>query len=374
MRPTRALIYRRNLLSNLAILREHIPRGTAVCAAVKADAYGHGAVTVASVLSEAGVESFGVATVEEGQALRQAGVTLPVLLLGTLQDDELRDAVAAGLDLLVWSVPAVEAAAAEARNQGRGPSNPLRVHLKVDTGMGRGGCRPEDAETVARAIVHALPLELTGICTHFASSDGPGPVTVPQQLTRFDEALGALRSQGWTPRLIHAANSGGIVSWPASSFNLVRPGIALYGYPPPTPSAPRFLPVMELVSRVGYVKTVPRGTALSYGSRYFTDRETDVATIPLGYADGYRRAWTNQAPVWIGGRLFRVSGTVCMDQFLVDVGPNSGIRIGDPVILFGPPQASGEQPPTAAGLAALDHTISYEILCGISARVPRLLV
>jgi alanine racemase len=373
VRPTRALIHRQNLLSNLAVIREQIPFGTVICAAVKADAYGHGAVTTARVLAEAGVESFGVATVEEGQLLRQAGIRQPILLLGTWQDDELGDAVAADLDLLVWSVPAVQAAAAEAARQGRGAANPLRIHLKIDTGMGRGGCPPYEAESVAEAVVHALSLELTGVCTHFASSDGPGPVTVPQQLTRFDEALGALRTRGWTPRLIHAANSGGIVSWPQSSFNMVRPGIALYGYPPPSSSAERFLPVMELVSRVGYIKTVPAGTALSYGSRYFTEMETDVATIPLGYADGYRRAWTNRAPVWIGGKLFRVSGTVCMDQFLVDVGPNSGIRIGDPVVLFGPP-SQGERPPTAAELAALDETISYEILCGISARVPRLLV
>ncbi len=373
MRPTRALIHRQHLLSNFAAIQGLVPPGTGICVAVKADAYGHGATLVTSVLAEAGADSFGVATVEEGEALRRAGVNQPILLLGTFQADELSAAVEADLDLLIWTVAAAEAAAAEARRQGRGTSRPLRVHLKIDTGMGRGGCPPQDAEPVAEAIVHALSLELTGLCTHFASSDGPGPVTVGQQLARFDEAMGALKSRGWTPRLIHAANSGGIVSWPGSHFNLVRPGIALYGYPPPSEAAPLFTPVMELVSRVGYVKTVPAGTALSYGSRYFTERTTDVATIPLGYADGYRRAWTNQAPVWIDGRLYRVSGTVCMDQFLVDLGPDSGVRIGDPVVLFGPP-SRGAKPPTAEELAALDHTISYEILCGIASRVPRLLV
>jgi alanine racemase len=373
VRPTRALIHQRHLLSNLDAIRRLVPSGTGICAAVKADAYGHGAVLTVPILADAGVDSFGVATVEEGEELRRAGVSRPLLLLGTFQTDELHAAVAADLDLFVWTASAVEAVTAEARRQGRNPSHPLRVHLKVDTGMGRGGCPPEDAEAVAEAVVHALPLELTGVCTHFASSDGPGPVTVDEQLKRFNVALGTLKTRGWTPRLIHAANSGGIVSWPGSHFNLVRPGIALYGYPPPTESASSFVPVMELVSRVGYVKTVPAGTALSYGSRYFTDRVTDVATIPLGYADGYRRAWTNQAPVWIDGRLFRVSGTVCMDQFLVDLGPDSGVRIGDPVVLFGPP-STGAVPPTAEELAALDHTISYEILCGIAARVPRLLV
>jgi alanine racemase len=373
VRPTRALIHQRHLLSNLSVIRNLIPAETGICAAVKADAYGHGAALVTPLLSEAGVGSFGVATVEEGEQLRRAGVVQPILLLGTFQADELEAAVAADLDLLVWTAATVEAVASEARRQGRGTANPLRVHLKIDTGMGRGGCPPHGAESVAQAVVHSLSLELTGVCTHFASSDGPGPVTVKQQLERFDEAMGALKARGWTPRLVHAANSGGIVSWPGSHFNLVRPGIALYGYPPPSDAAARFTPVMELVSKVGYVKTVPAGTALSYGSRYFTDRVTDVATIPLGYADGYRRAWSNQAPVWIDGKLFRVSGTVCMDQFLVDLGPDSGVRIGDPVVLFGPP-ATGAAPPTAEELAALDHTISYEILCGISSRVPRLLV
>jgi len=367
MRPTRALIHRRHLLANLEAVRRLVPPGTTICAAVKADAYGHGAVPVAGWLSEAGVGSFGVATVEEGWELRRAGVNRPIFLLGTIQEDEVVDALQADLDLFVWTKEAVQTLAQAAR----GRSSTLRVHLKVDTGMGRVGCPPEEAEAVAEAIVHALPLELTGVCTHFASSDGPGPVTVAEQLARFHEALGALRSRGWTPRFIHAANSGGVTAWPSSYFNLVRPGIVLYGYPPPGNSE-SFTPVMELVSRVGYVKTVPTGTTLSYGSRYITERTTDVATIPIGYADGYRRSWTNRAPVWIGDRLFKVSGTVCMDQFLVDLGPESGVKAGDPVVLFGPPHVGRScQAPTASHLADLAKTISYEILCGISARVPR---
>lgn len=370
MRPTRALIHKENLLSNLAGIRHLIPRDTAICAAVKADAYGHGAVTVAGWLAEAGVQAFGVATVEEGLQLRRSGIVQPILLLGTLQTDEVEDAVAAGLDLFVWTTEAVGILT----NAARAIKSPLRIHLKVDTGMGRVGCRPEDAEEIARAIVHSLPLELTGICTHFAASDGPGPVGVTRQLERFTVALDALKSRGWTPKYVHAANSGGILAWPQSHFNLVRPGIVLYGYPSPAEhQGARFAPVMELVSKVGWVKTVPAGTALSYGSRYFTDRTTDVATIPLGYADGYRRSFTNRAPLWIAGRLFTVSGTVCMDQFMVDLGPDSGIKAGDPVVLFGPPSAGrSNQPPTAADLAEWAGTISYEILCGISARVPRI--
>lgn len=370
MRPTRALIHQKNLLDNLTSVRGLVPQNAEICAAVKADAYGHGAVRIASWLAEAGVGAFGVATVEEGLQLRLSGIVQPILLLGTLQKDELKEAVAADLDLFVWTAETV----ANLTKAARGRKSPLRVHLKVDTGMGRVGCRPEDAEEIARAIVHSLPLELTGVCTHFAASDGPGPVGVSQQLERFTVALDALKSRGWTPKYIHAANSGGILAWPSSHFNLVRPGIVLYGYPSPAESLGGcFTPVMELVSRVGWVKTVPAGTALSYGSRYFTDKPTDVATIPLGYADGYKRAFTNRAPLWIADRLFTVSGTVCMDQFMVDLGPDSGIKAGDPVILFGPPSFDrSNQPPTAAGLADLAGTISYEILCGISARVPRI--
>lgn len=370
MRPTQALIHRRNLQTNLSAVRATLPRGTALCAAVKADAYGHSASLIVPWLVQEGVEVFGVATVEEGVSLRRLGVDRPIYLFGTLQPDELAAAIEADLDLFVWTKDAVVAIAQVAR----GRPQPLRVHLKIDTGMGRVGCPPEEAEELAEAIVRSLPLELTGVCTHLASSDGPGPLEVPVQLARFEGALNTLKARGWTPRYIHAANSGGIMAWPESHFTMARPGIVLYGYPPPSDqNSEAFHPVMEFVSRVGFVKTVPGGTPLSYGSRYLTDRTTDIATIPVGYADGYRRSFTNQAPVWIGDRLFRVSGTVCMDQFMVDLGPDSGIKAGDPVVLFGPRTEERSTPaPTAAELADVAGTIAYEILCGISARVPRI--
>jgi len=295
--------------------------------------------------------------------LRRGGIKVPLLLFGSIQPDEIQEAVDHDLDLFVWSVDAVKALARAAK----GRTKPFRVHLKVDTGMGRVGCPPDEAETVAEAIVHSLPLELAGLCTHFAASDGPGPLSVATQLDRFKFALGALKARGWSPMYVHAANSGGVTSYPETHFNLARPGIVLYGYGPEVPGQ-SWKPVMELVSKVGFVKTVPAGTTISYGSRYVTDRQTDIATIPLGYADGYRRSFTNKAPVRIGDRDFRVSGTVCMDQFMVELGPDSGVKAGDPVVLFGPGAASAED------LAVLAGTISYEILCGVSARVPRIVV
>lgn len=306
---------------------------------------------------------FGVATVEEGREIRRLGLRQPVLLYGSLQPDEIAGALDADLDLFLWSRRAIDLVARTAA----GRRDPVRVHLKVDTGMGRVGCLPAEAEDLAERIVKSLPLDFTGLCTHFASSDGDGPVQPPAQLALFDQVRSALAARGWTPRWVHAANSGGVLNWPGSQFNLVRPGLALYGYPAP------FTPVMELVTRVGYVKTVPAGTPLSYGSRYRTPQDGDVATLPLGYADGYRRGLSNRAQVWIGDRLYPVSGTVCMDQFMVDLGPGSGVREGDLAVLFGP--ANPERTvaaPDAATLADLTGTISYELLTGISARVPRL--
>lgn len=367
MRPTRALIHRRHLLSNWEQIRGRLAPGTALCPAVKANAYGHGAVEVARLLAGAGADAFGVATVDEGRELRAAGIVQPILLFGTLQSDELCDAVEADLDLFVGSVAAVDAVARAAV----GRSKPVRLHVKVDTGMGRVGCAPEEAEVVAGAIVHHLNLELTGLCTHLASSDGPGPVEPPAQLARFQQAVDTLKARGWQPRFVHASNSGAIASWPQAHFNLVRPGIALYGY---GPDESQLTPVMELVSKVGQVRTVPGGTPLSYGSKYTTSRTTDVAVIPLGYADGYRRGFTNRAPLLVDGRPFTVSGTVCMDQFMVDLGPDSGVKVGAPVTLFGPAPAAGAAPPSAEDLARLEGTISYEMLCGIAARVPRILV
>jgi len=362
MRPTRALIHRQNLLSNLDRLRGLVPAGTAVCAGVKANAYGHGAALVVPWLAEAGVGMFGVATVEEGVELRRLGIIQPVLLYGSLQPDELTEAVEADLDLFLWSREAIARAGQAAAGRGK----PLRVHLKVDTGMGRVGCRPDEAEELAGRIINNLALEFTGLCTHLASSDGPGPLQPPAQLERFAEVRSALSARGWMPRYVHAANSGGVVSWPESRFNLIRPGLSLYGYPEP------FLPVLELVTRVGYVKTAPKGTPLSYGSRYVTPQDGDVATLPVGYGDGYRRALTNRAPVLINDRVYRVSGTVCMDQILVDLGPGSGVKEGDPVVLFGPQDPLRRaQAPDAEDLAGLADTISYEILTGLSARVPR---
>lgn len=366
MRPTRALIYQSHLLANLETVRRALSRNTAICAAVKANAYGHGASTVARWLSDAGVQAFGVATVEEGVELREAGIAQPILLLGTLQNDEFAEAADANLDLFVWTTDAATRA-----DQAFGARHKKgRVHLKVDTGMSRVGCRPEQAEVVAEVIMQSKNLALAGLCTHFAASDGPGPVSVEEQLGKFSVAQEYLKARGWLPEWVHASNSGAVQSYPSAHFSMARPGIILYGYGR-APEAPELLPVMEWVSRVGFVKEVPAGTPVSYGSRFITNRKTRLATIPVGYADGYRRSWTNKAKVWIEGALYPVVGTICMDQMMVDLGPDSKIREGAQVVLMGPRRVDNDAPWDADQLADAAATISYEVLCGVSSRVPR---
>ncbi|MEI8094909.1 MAG: alanine racemase [Spirochaetales bacterium] len=373
IRATRALIHTSRLLNNLEVLRNHVGLGNKLCAAVKADAYGHGAVLIARRLKEAGVSHLGVATVEEGLELRRAGITGAILLYGALQDDEWADAVGCDLQPLVSSRSHVELLAEAGRQAGK----VVPVHLKIDTGMGRLGCPPEVAGELAHSIVHNLHLEFEGLCTHFASSEAPGPISVARQLERFGVVLDELDSRGFEARYVHAANSGALLGQPdyrahATRFNLARPGISLYGYPPDRDQPIAGLrPVLELVSRVAHLKTVGAGTALSYGSRYITREKSDVATVPIGYADGYRRSFTNLASLLVGGRLYHVSGTVCMDQLLVDVGPDSGLSVGDEVVLLGEARPGEPSPPDADDLAALAGTISYEILCGLARRVPR---
>jgi alanine racemase len=365
--PSRAFVHLDRLDRNLSVVRSLISPGVKVCVAVKAQAYGHGAVPVAKRLEQFGVEALGVATVAEGAQLRQAGITVPLLLFGATLPRQCDQIVELGLEPFVFDTERIAALARSAREQKR----TLKVHLKVDTGMGRLGCPWDQAVPLARQIVHERGLEFEGLCTHFASSDGPGPLTVETQLARFEQARAALRAEGLAPRLVHAANSGALIDWPEAHFDMVRPGIAVYGYPATTQKRPNpgFVPLLEWTSEVVFVKEVPAGTTLSYGSRYTTPYRTKIATIPVGYADGWRRSFANQARIVVGNQTAQVSGTVCMDQFLVDLGPGSEVREGDRVVLLG---TSGDPvPPSAEDLARIDGTIAYEILCGIGPRVDR---
>ena len=340
---------------------------------VKADAYGHGAVEVARALRAEGVRHFGVATVPEGVALREAGLGGPILVFAAPLPHHLPAYAQHGLDVTVPSREVAEAAIEAARQHG-----PLRVQLKVETGLGRIGVAPGEAADVARRLHAAAPsVTLAGIWTHFATAEEAGDPFAAEQLARFRAVLGDLADvRRANPDLrVHSASSGALWSFRASYTGLapalVRPGIALYGLAsePETATFTDLRPVMRFVSRVTHLKTVEAGTTVSYDRTWRAARRSRIATVGAGYADGYPRRLSNRGEVGIGGRRYPVAGLVCMDMLMVDLGdpdgPGTDVRVGDEVVLFG---AGG---PSLFEVARWAETIPYEICCGIAARVPR---
>lgn len=351
---------------NVAALRACVaPAG--VCAVVKADGYGHGAVPVARAAIDAGASMLGVALVEEGAKLREAGLEASILLLSEPPAEEMGDVVAFGLTPTVYTDQGIEAAERAAATAGRS----LGVHLKVDTGMHRVGAAPEDALRLARAVVDAPHLELDGLFTHFAVADEPqNPLTAEQQ-RRFDEVRDRLAAEGIEAGTVHAANSAGAITRPEAHYDLVRSGISVYGLDPaPEVGNPLGLrAALSLTARVSHVKRVAAGEALSYGQRYRLAVDSQVATVPLGYADGVRRSLSERGgEVLIRGRRRPIAGTVTMDQVLVDCGPEGDVECGDEVVLLG---AQGDDEVTAEEWAERLDTITYEIVCGFGARLPR---
>jgi alanine racemase len=364
--PVRALA-RVNLAAverNVARLRGGLSGGASLCAVVKADGYGHGAVPVARAAVVGGAASLAVATAEEAAELRAGGIEAPVLVLGAISDEELPVALGARGELAAWDERFVSAVVS------RASATPVRVHVKFDTGMGRLGTRSvEEAARVAELVAAAAPaLELAGVMTHFASAD-EDPEFTAQQLARFEPFVRALRAR-WPGIVVHAANSAATLCAPASHFDLVRCGIAIYGCDPmnENPAAHGLEPALELSSYVAAVKRAAPGDSAGYGRRFIADAETWLATVPIGYGDGIRRALTNNGEVLIGGRRFPLVGTVSMDNITVEVGGSDAVAIGDRVTLIG---SDGEERVTAEDIARRIGTINYEVLCGISGRVPR---
>ena len=344
-------------------------RPAAVCAVVKADGYGHGAVPVARAALEAGATSLAVAVVEEGVALREAGVAAPVLLLAEPPAGAMAEAVVHGLTPTLYTLQGVEAASAAART-GR---HPLGVHLKVDTGMHRVGALPESVVELALAIEKTRGLRLEGLWTHLAVAEDPAQEAYTRaQLGRFEEVRDRLAGVGICPRVLHAANSAPAMAEPAAHYDVVRCRISIYGYSPnpALPGSAQLRPALSLRARVSLVKELTAGERVSYGLRYEVKDRSVVATVPLGYADGVPRRLTPAGgEVLVGGRRRPMAGTVTMDQLLVDCGPSSEVAVGDEVVLIG---RQGEEEITADDWARLLGTISYEIVCGVGRRVPRL--
>jgi len=364
-RPTRALIDLEAFVHNVRLAVRLAGPDRRVLAVVKADAYGHGAVRAAQAALAAGAAKLGVATPGEVRSLRAAGIAAPVLLLSEVSPDRAAEMTRLGCSLTLYTLAYAEALEREARHVGRRVS----VHLKVDTGMGRIGISPADALPFVARLRDFPHLVLEGIMTHPSEAERRDSPVTAGQLATFQALCGAVEAIAGPVRWRHIANSALLLLGDPAG-NLVRPGIMLYGAAPAPdfPGAGDLRPVMCLATAVAFLKRVPAGTPLSYGGTFTTRRESLIATLPVGYADGYRRAFSNRAEVLVRGRRAPVVGTVCMDLCLADVTGIPGVVVGDEVVLLG---SQGGERVTADELASHAGTISYEIFCGIGPRVPR---
>jgi len=351
---------------NVGRLRSSLSGQAELCAVVKADGYGHGAAPAARAALAGGATWLAVATADEAAELRAAGLSGPTLVMGAVSSEELGTAIAAGAELVAWDRRFTERLAAAAAER----DSSVRVHVKLDTGMGRLGTRDRaEALEIAELIARSRgALELAGAMTHFATADDD-PEFLERQLSAFEPFASELRSR-FPGIVVHAANSAATLRSPASHFDLVRCGIAIYGCDPmqEEPSERGLEPALALSSYVAAVKLARSGESIGYGRRFVAERDTWIGTLPIGYGDGVRRALTNNCDVLLRGQRYPLVGTVSMDNITVDLGPEPGAQPGDEAILIG---TDGGERQTAEQLARRIGTINYEIVCGISSRVPR---
>ena len=354
---------------NLAQIKSRIPKTTGVMVVVKADAYGHGAVHIARHLQKRDLWGFGVGDSHEALELRAAGIERPILILGAIIEDEIEKVVKNDISVCVHSAGRAGLLDREARRQGK----KCRVHLMVDTGMGRLGVLPENAIHLARGIVEKSGLILEGVASHYAATSNPNDPFNAVQLGRFMEVKEALHAEGIRPAYFHASNSGALFSLPVDPFNLVRPGIALYGIcASKDPSTyPSLKPVLSWKTQIIYMKDVPAGTSIGYDRLHKTSRPTRIATLPIGYNDGFSYRLSGRAHVLVHGKRSPVVDAVSMDYTMIDVGYIEGTAVGDPVTLIG---REGRECIRVEDLAGMAETIPYEIICGIGKRVRRIAV
>lgn len=375
-RPAWAEISATAIAHNVRALKE-VVGDTLFCAVVKANGYGHGAQLAAKAALGGGADWLAVAIVDEGIELRGSGVSAPILLLAEIPPETIPDALSHSLTLTIGSLEGARAAVASAERLG----GLHRVHVKVDTGMHRMGVSPEGVDEVVDVLVASANIDLEGVYTHFSVSDGSSAQDrefTRGQLQRFDDVVSSLAARGVRPRLVHAANSAGALGYPSARHSMVRIGLALYGYLPEgwlgsalEERGVNLRTALTLRAQVVAVRRVEAGERPSYGRRRALERPATIATVPFGYADGYpRRLFDAGAEVLINGRRYPLAGSVTMDQLLIDCGDDE-VRPGDDVVLLG---RQGDAQITAEEWAAWAETITWEILCGIGARVPRVLV
>ncbi|MCG2712194.1 MAG: alanine racemase [Candidatus Omnitrophica bacterium] len=364
-RPTWAEINLKNLEFNYRQLKRAAGQKIKVLAAVKANAYGHGILEVSRKLESAGVDYLGVASIDEALFLRRGKIMAPILVLGVaFSENEMRLAVKFNITLTV-----ADYQYAKILNSHASEKNKIKIHIKVDTGMGRLGIWHEQAKAQIIKISRLKNLSIEGVYTHLPSAD-TDIVFTRTQVRIFESLIKELRQNKIPVKLAHAANSIAACRFPGSCLNMIRPGIMLYGIYPDKKlkSSIKLKQVLSLKTKITYLKTVDAGRSISYGRTYITWHKTRIATLPLGYADGYSRALSNKAKVIIRGKKFPVIGRVCMDQTMIDVGIGSKIKKGDIVTLIG---SQGAKAIHAEDLSFICNTIAYEIICWISSRVPR---
>jgi len=375
---TKAVIHLDRFKGNINSVKTRIGSKRLICVPVKADAYGHGAVQIAKAALSAGASCFGVATVSEGLALRKGGINAPILLFSQPVPDEISSIIKAKLTPFISDAEFAAALNDCAKNE----KKKLPVHLKIDTGMGRIGCSTKDAPVLARQIAQSTWLELTGTATHLAVSDSINRRDIEytkKQISRFKSAVKAIRKAGVNPGIVHAANSGAVILHPDAWFDMVRPGILLYGYKSlieyEAPleylkklskyKALNVEPVMELESTVVLIKKIKKGESVSYGRTWTTENDTLIAILCAGYADGLPRLASNKWQVLIGDEYYPLVGRITMDQCCVNLGKKTKVKRWDEAVIFGSPDHD------AAALAKVTGTIPYEITCNVNKRVPR---
>lgn len=351
---------------NIREIKGRIRGGAMLCAVVKADAYGHGALAVAKAAVEAGAGYLAVAILNEALLLRDAGCREPILILGFTPEEQASIVVDRGITQTVFTFEAAAALSAAAVKLNKR----AKIHLKIDTGMGRIGILPEEAGALAARIAELPHLDLEGIFSHFATADGKDKAFAYEQLERFKRAVASVEACGISIPIKHLANSAAILEIPEAHFDMVRAGVILYGLWP-SPEVKKTIdlrPAMRFKTKVAYVKPMPPMRGISYGGTFVTADDSVIATLPVGYADGYTRRLSGAAMVQIRGRRVPVVGRICMDQCMADVTGISGVKAGDEVVLFGSEQVPVDE------IAELLGTINYEIVCMVSSRVPRIYI
>lgn len=348
---------------NIRILKHYLGK-TKLCLPIKANAYGHGLCPIAKAAQEERVDYLAVAHLKEAIALRKEAISLPILVLGAIHEDQIADLLEWNVEISLSSKFKAELVAQKCREMGK----KCRVHVEIDTGMQRTGVRPETAFSLLSYLKNIPHFEIAGIYSHLAKGEIPEDPTTLKQIETFRHLADSLMMQENSP-LFHLANSQGVALFPSSYFNMVRPSLLTFGYlPSHTPQQLLSIsPFFSLKSKISYFKVVEKGEGISYGHSYITSQRTRIVTIPIGYGDGYRRALSNKGSVLIRGKKFPIVGTICMDQLMVDIG-NSEAYVGDEVVLIG---KQDKEEISLTEIAKLCDTIPYEVLCFFNERIPR---